>query len=427
MLTANRRAVMPGVHLTTIRTKKFKTGVFSVHMMLPLRRETASLNAVLPKVLERGTARYPSMQQISQALERLYGASVSASLQKQGEVQCVGFWGRCIDDRLAPGGEPLLQELTALMGDLLLRPATRNGRFYGSYVEGEQENLIRQIRAVKNDKRTYAIHRMLYHMCQDEAYGVYKLGSVETALAITKNKLQEHYGQILMAAPIEVFYCGSAPEDQAEAVLLQSLQGLPRQKKLTAGETVVLREPTAARPRQILEEMDIAQGRIVIGCRTGVTVGDPDFPAMLLFNAALGGTVSSKLFANVREKRSLCYDVGSMLDQNKGILLITAGIAPEQYDAAMEEIETQLSEAQQGRFTEQELSMARQMLVSSLRGISDSQSRLASFYLGQASTGQTVGPEELAQQVAQVTPEDLQAVGSKIRIDTVYFLKGTEG
>lgn len=424
MLTAKRQELMPGVHLTTIRTRKFKTNTLSFNLLLPLNKETASFNAILPKVLRRGTARYPNMELLSAALDTLYGASATVTIRKRGEVQCIGFRGACIEDQYAPSGENLLEEFTMLMGDLLLRPATRNGRFYSEYVEGERNNLLRQIDAIKNDKRSYAFSQLSRSMCQNEAFGVDALGDKETASSITGKKLFAYYNEILAKAPMEIFYCGSAPEEQVAAAISKEIQGLPRAKEQMIAETILIREAPKDAPRTIMEEMDISQGRIVIGCRTGTAVWEEEYPALLLLNAALGGTVTSKLFANVREKLSLCYEVGSMLEKQKGLLFISAGIAPENYEAAMREILTQLEDACQGNFTEQEISSARQMLVSSLMGASDAQSRLEDFYVGQLTAGLTTGPEELAHQVARVTKTQVKEVASRIQVDTIYFLKG---
>lgn len=424
MLTANRQELMPGVNLTTIRTRKFKTNLLSAQMMLPLKKETASLNAILPKVLRRGTARYPHMESLSAALDSLYGASASVAIRKRGEVQCIGFRGMCMEDEYALQGEKLLDELTFLMGDLLLRPATRNGRFYSNYVDGERDNLLRQIEAEKNDKRSYALLQLVRNMCRKEAFGVDSLGSRETAAAITGKKLFTHYNQMLSLAPIEFFYCGSAPEAQVVSGILKGFNGLPRTKEQIISETVVVKTPPNGTRKPIVEEMDVSQARIVIGCRTGTAVWDRLFPALVLFNAALGGTVTSKLFVHVREKLSLCYEVGSMLEKQKGLLLLSAGIAPENYDLAMNEMMSQLDAARNGDFTEEELSSARQMLISSLEGIADSQSRLEDFYIGQLSAGMLTGPEELASQLNQVTIEQIKEVASRIQVDTVYFLKG---
>ena len=122
-MQTTRRELAPGVNLRCVHTNKFKSAYLSVTMMLPLEAEHASLNALLPYVLRRGTVEHPDMESLSAALDELYGGAVEPMVRKRGETQCVGFTGSFLDDAYAPGGEPLLERAAGLMGDLLLRPA----------------------------------------------------------------------------------------------------------------------------------------------------------------------------------------------------------------------------------------------------------------------------------------------------------------
>ena len=103
-MNENSREIMENVYLTYLPATKFKTGCLSAQLVTPLRRETAAWNALLPPVLSRGTVRYPDMESLSAAMDRLYGMNLSTTIRKRGERQCVGFVTTVIDDRYAPGG-----------------------------------------------------------------------------------------------------------------------------------------------------------------------------------------------------------------------------------------------------------------------------------------------------------------------------------
>ena len=66
-MTFIRNEIMPGVWLTCITTDKFKTGCLSINMLTQLSRETASMNALIPQVLRRGTRAFPDMEQLALA------------------------------------------------------------------------------------------------------------------------------------------------------------------------------------------------------------------------------------------------------------------------------------------------------------------------------------------------------------------------
>ena len=70
--------------------------------------------------------------------------------------------------------------------------------------------------------------------------------------------------------------------------------------------------------------------------------------------------------------------------------------------------------------------VAKNTLTSAYRSMGDSQGKLENFYLGQAATGQSETPEELAKQVRDVTPERIFRAMDTVQLDTVYFLRGKE-
>ena len=416
-----RKEIMQNVYLTYLPATKFKTSCFSAHLITPLRKETAGYNALFPAVLHRGTMRYPDMEQLSAAMDHLYGAQISPAVRKRGETQCVGFVGTVVDDTFALDGERLLEPAAQLMGELFLDPVTRGGRFLPAYVESEKTNLIDAIRSIRNDKRDWADLRLLQEMCADEPYGVSRWGDEETVKKINNQKLYQHYQALLPQSRMELFYCGSAEERRVEDAFCEAFAALCRGKAAEIEPT--RRYAAPSEPRFVTESMDVTQGKLSMGFRCGST----DVPALIMANLMFGGSSNSKLFLNVREKLSLCYYASSSFTRSKGIISVSSGIETKDYDRAFEEIMHQLNAIQNGEWEDWELEGARSTMLSSLQALHDSQGALENFYLGQVATGQTDTPEELAEQIAKVTPERICAAAQTVGLDTVYFLKGKEG
>ena len=84
MIQVTQKDLMPGVHLTAVHTEKFKTCLLSATLLTSLRKETASLNALVPFVLRRGTERAPDMEALSAALDELTAAPSSPTSVKKG-------------------------------------------------------------------------------------------------------------------------------------------------------------------------------------------------------------------------------------------------------------------------------------------------------------------------------------------------------
>lgn len=417
-----RFGLMPGVYLTVIPTDKFKTNCLSVNLLRPLCQQEAAYNALLPDVLLRGCGMCPDMGAIAAWLDQRYGAGIQATARKKGEVQAVGFFLDFIEENFAPE-EHLTEDMCRLLGSFLLDPVLQNGVFRKDYVEGEQVNLINAIEAQINDKRTYASIRLRQEMFRDEKYGVSKYGTLSEVQAITPEGLYHHYRSILETSQIEILYTGTMEAHRVKGYLTDALRDLPRGEIVSVGTELGF-APEA--PRELVETMDVNQGKLVMGFRTGITYGDPQYPALLMMNGIYGGCISSKLFLNVREKLSLCYYASSGVDPFKGVMVVSSGVDGNKYETAKAEIFAQLEDCRQGKITEEELESTRKSLISSLRSSGDSPYSMDDFYLGRIVCGHSYDPESLAKAIELVRLEEIQAVAQALKLDTIYFLKGAE-
>lgn len=421
-----RKEILPGVFLTCLKTDKFKTGLLSLNLLTRLCRENAAKNALIPSVLRRGTAYYPDMESLSARLDELYGARLEPIVRKKGEIQTLGFWADFADDKFLPAGEPLLEAVSSLMGEMLLNPNTRGGLFLPAYVESEKEKLLENIRGRINDKVGYSLQRMIELMCQTEDFAIDTMGTEDEAENISYVTLTRHYNELLAACPVEIFYCGSAEPVRVEQAMLDALITLPRGELDWDIGTDIRMNALEAQPRVYTEELDVGQGKLAIGFRLGDCMEDPDPAALRILNAAFGGSASSKLFMNVREKLSLCYFASSGCNTAKGILYVISGIEAANYEAALAEIFAQLEALKQGDLSPEEFTAAKAAVVSDLLAASDSAGALEEFWLSQNLLGLEYGPEEMAALAEDVTVQDILSCAAGIECDTIYFLKGRE-
>lgn len=422
-MISDRLELMPGVWLNMVQTDRFKTGCFSVNLLRPLTRETAAPNALIPSVLLRGCRSCPDMQTISQRLDTLYGASVGTLVRKKGEVQSVGMYTDFLEDRYAES-EPVFSQMMKFLRELIFEPCMENGGFLEDFVDGERCNLANTIDGRINDKRSYAVSRLLRTMCSGESYAVPRLGEKDTLENLTGKTMYETWQNMLETSPVELFYLGQQSGDVVASTLREVFSELPRNTARPMVETQVV---LPDRPVQYVEEaMDVTQGKLSIGLRTEITVQDPRYPAMLLLNAVYGAGMTSKLFLQIREEQSLCYYAGSSMDKFKGIMVVGSGIEFSNYEVARDGILHQLELCKMGEITSQELESARNYLISSLRTGNDSPGRLDDYAIGQSVAGLNGTMDQMAEQLRHVTLDQVVEAANTLRLDTVYFLKGVE-
>ena len=415
-----------GVELAVTRTDKFKTGLLAATLTIPLSEDTATAGALIPEVLYRGTRNHPDMEKLSAATDRLYGASLSAGVRQRGESQCVSVLCSFIDDRYALDGSAVLEPAAALMGEVLLDPVLQDGAFRRDYVESEGANLADRIQARVNDKRSWAVFRLIQEMCAGERYAVDKLGGAEQARAMSPEKLWAAYQALLPAAKVTFYYGGSAEPERAEDAVRRSFA------PLLTGRTAPVDCWVVAKPkgpvRTAADAMDVTQGKLAMGFRTGgIAVGSAEHPALLVCNTLYGGSANSKLFLNVREKMSLCYYASSMLDKIKGLMVVSSGVEFAQFDRAQEAILAQLEAVRRGEFTKDELTAAVRTTANSLRGRGDSQAQLEDDQLTRLLFHTAREGEELIGAVESVTADQVVEAAQKLELDTIYRLTGKEG
>lgn len=414
--------LLPGVSLHTCTDHRFKQGCISFQLVRPMCHKEAAMNALIPAILLRGCACCPDLRTITQRLDDLYGAAVGTLVRRVGDYQTTGLCCNFIDEAYALPGDRLLEPMVSFLGQLLLAPVTENGIFLHSYVEGEKRNLLSAIEAQKNDKRFYASQQLFTHMCKNDSFSVPRLGTAAQVEAVTAADIWAHYQHILKTSPIEIFYLGAADHGQI-ARLVTGLLGklertytpLPPQSGFTPCPAGTYRE-----------EMDVSQGKLYLGFTTPITLRDPEFVAMQVCNTVFGSGMTGKLFTVIREKMSLCYDIGSTYHGSKGIVTVGAGIDFDKEEQVVQEVMHQLQLCRQNQISDTELTSAKQAIISQLKATHDSPGAIENYYGTVALSGLALSPAQYIAAVEQVTREQVAAAAQTLELHTRYFLKGVQ-
>ena len=409
-----------GVTLRCFYDNRFKQGALSFQMIRPMAGGEASLNALIPAILLRGTEKHPDLRSITMHLDDLYGAAVGTMVRRVGDWQTTGLACGMMDDRFALPGDKVLEPMIDFLRELLLEPCMENGAFRADFVESEKKNLIAAIESDLNDKRVYAMNRMLRTMCRADSMGTPRLGYTEWVAAADPKGLYDHYRKILRESRIDICYVGSAPGWQVANLLKPILAQLDRDYKALPGQTPF----HDAGPSHEVEHMDVSQAKLCMGYTTPITMGTEGFAAMQMMNTIFGAGMTSKLFQNVREKLSLCYSIGTTYYSAKGLVTLSAGIDAADEEKAKAEIAAQLEAMCRGEITEAEMAAAREAILSGLRGIHDSPGSIENYYASAALSGLGWTPAEYMERIAAVTAEQVAEAAKKLTLHTTYILKG---
>ena len=344
MSTLSVEQINDAVKLNTLQTPAFKTLGLSVDLLLPLEEATAAQRGILPALATRATRRYPDYTALSCRLAELYGASLRSGVRKFGEYQVLELSVSGIASRYAFGGEDMLAELSPAPVRRPLRPpAGRGGGIPpGGLPAGEAPAPGAEGRRVQRQDGLRP-PPLRGASVPGPAGGHRPLWQPGGRPESPPGGLYQAWRQTLETARIEIFALGDCqPEASA---FRQRFQGI--------GQPRLLGKAPYREPQEVLrvtEEQPVSQGKLSLAYR--VDAAPQERMLFQLVNAVLGGTVSSKLFLNVREKMSLCYYCSSAFSWASGALFIDSGVEPDNMDRAEEAIQAQLDAICQGDVTE---------------------------------------------------------------------------
>ncbi len=420
-MVIQRKIIAEGINLYMLPDKKFKNVVEGIYFSMPLQKETTATLALLPKLLTAGNAHFQDRTALHVQLEALYGAKFRAGTDKVGEVQVVSFVGDWIADAYA--GENLFSQMHSLIQQVICEPKVSDGAWEKTTFLREMEALREDITSVVNDKRRYALLRLVEEMCKEEAYGLRTEGREEDLAAITPESAFSVYQTMLKEARVDIFVVGSF--DEKEAVMgAEALAAVLGGRK---GEYPKTSHQCPKEVRFVEDREAVTQGKLVMGYRTDLDTESEAYYPLMVYNAVFGGGTASKLFNTVREKMSLCYYASSSLERLKGLLLVQSGIEFESFAVARDAIEAQNKEIREGKISEAEFRGAVQGIVNQLRSYKDSPALMMEYYRRQLPLGDITDIDTVIEKILCVTPSEIPEAAKHIYLDTVYFLNGLGG
>ncbi len=418
----NEKEIKKGIKLHLIQTDKFKTNLIAIFLSMPITRENVTKNALLSAVLRRGSKNMPSLLQISQELEEMYGASFDNGIDKTGDNHILKFYLETINDKFLPQkGEDILKTGIEKLLEIVFNPLIESEKFKEEYVEQEKQNIKRIIEGKPDNKARYAFDRCIEEIYKDKPYGLYKYGYIEDLEKINAKNLYEYYQKMISECKIDIFISGNIERETIQIVEKnENIQRIQERESKYIINTI--EEKPKVQEKEIIEEMDVTQGKIVIGLDLKLENEEQKYDA-LLYNTILGGTANSKMFQEVREKASLAYTAGSNYIRYKSNIFLKCGIEIKNYEKALKIIKEQLEDMKIGNFTEEDINNAKKGIISNIKGIDDEQDTEITYFFGQELTNNKISLDEYIQKIEKITKEDIIKIANSITINTIYFLR----
>ncbi len=408
----------PNYRLHLIKTKKFKTIHVRVAFKRKLKKEEITIRNVLSDILLETGKNYPTTRDLQIAKEENYACSLSSSSFKSGTYAVLLYSLSFLNEKYTEKG--MNDTSISLLFDLLKNPNVQDGKFdektfkftmnsYKDYLESLNENPNR-IAGIRLDEEMGPNTPLEYHAA----------GYLEDYQKITPKNLYEYYQSVLKNDIVDIFVLGDFDSEyMQEKIKSFNL----REEKNSESETHFVKLKIRDEVNEVVEDHDFMQSQLALGYKIDDMT---EFEKKYVFHALnfiFGGGNDSKLFKEVREKNSLCYSIYSHISYLYQTLVVNAGISKDNYEKTVNLINQELEKIKKGDFDEEDLNEMKMIYINTCKTIYDSPNDLIRNYMTHEYFGHDL-VEVRIKKILEVTKEDVVKLAQKVKLDTVYFLKG---
>ena len=379
-----RRAVLAnGVRLATERMPHVRSVAVGIWLTRGSRHEPAEQAGIahfVEHMLFKGT---PSRnaEEIAQQVDSI-GGQIDAFTSKE----YAGYYLKVLDEHL-----PLAVEILA---DLICNPL-----FLDEDIEREKKVILEEIKMVE-DTPDDLVHELFAEgFWNNHPLGRPILGTPASVSALDQKTLRHYFSQTYVASNFVVVAVGNLDHDRVRDLLERALVNAPHH-----GPEADQSAPVVAPAIQVRRK-ELEQSHIVFGTEA-LPQHHPERYAGYALNTTLGGSMSSRLFQNVREKRGLAYSVFSGLSayQDAGALSIYAGCANEAVAELIDVVVAEIRQMKASGLAPIELRRAKDHLKGSLMlGLESTSSRMSHLARQEMYRDQTFGLDEMLAAIEAVT------------------------
>ena len=392
------RDVLPnGLRLLTEQMPHVRSVSIGVWLARGSRHEPQEESGIahfVEHMLFKGTAQR-SAEDIAQTIDSI-GGQMDAFTAKE----YASYYIKVLDEHL-----PLAIDVLA---DIVRRPA-----FSGDDLDREKKVVLEEIKMVEDTPDDLVHELFTENFWHDHPLGRPILGTKETVEGLTADKLRAYFNDAYTAENMILAAVGNIEHAKVLELVSRYFGDVPRRGR------PILDHPPHVIPRIIIRNKELEQSHVCLGT-SGYRQDHEDRYASYVLNTVLGGSMSSRLFQNVREKRGLAYAVFSGLSayRDAGSVTVYAGCANDAVGELVDVVVAELRRLKEEPPPESELRRAKDHLKGSLMlNLESTSSRMSHLARQEIYFDRQFGLDETLQGVERVTRADLQRVARDLFSD----------
>ena len=393
------------------KTDKFKS--IEVHVLL--RHEFAIdeyLLSAYKDLLLLTSKKYPDKIDRYIKEEELYNTLLYVDFRKYGRESIIDYCIEFIDPKLVK--DNYIEDAISFLFDVINNPL-----YDESKLDEIKEKLLFKYKRNLEDPGFYSFNQASKLYYEDPIDKGGYMPDDEEIKSITMDRIKNKIEEINNNSVVDIFVIGNVDDD-----VVDILDKYNNYKSINKEFNVRLTNPTTDKVKEKREDKKGLKQAKVLMLFNLPEYNYRESKALVLYNMILGNLgLQSRLFAEVREKHHLCYDIYSAVSTYEDVLRISTGVDSSNVDKTISIIKDVIDGMKD--ISDEEIDIAKNMLITSYDSSDDSISGIYKRLLIEEIILFKTKEEDL-EMIKSITKEEILAINDKIKLNTLYVLKGED-
>lgn len=404
--------------LHLIKTDKFKTITVRCIFKEKINKEEITIRNFLFELLLSSCKKYPSKRNFSIAKQELYDLNLYGNNTRIGntfstEISISMLENKYINDDITMKGLEFLKEV-------IFNPNLEDNKDFRNNFNITKNYLLSYIKQCYDYPKSYSYMKLKNLMGEDYSFSYNMDGNIKDLEEITLTSLQKYYDKFIKNSLIDIYVIGNINFYEMENAISKTFNFKKIKKDELSFKINYI--PKSKKLIKYEESKNFNQTRLLISCYLKKLTEKERKYVMFLYNIILGASPDSFLFKNVRERKSLTYDILSNYRKSDNFLVISSGIDYTKCNEVIKGIKEEMNNIRKGKFSIEKLNNAKSLMISSLKEFDEYPSSIIDYYFSMEYLD-CDNIETAIKEVLSVTKKDIVKVSKKINMDVIYVLK----
>ncbi|WP_020008631.1 EF-P 5-aminopentanol modification-associated protein YfmF [Salinicoccus albus] len=405
------------IPVVIIETGKFKTITLQIQLRSKMTRDRVTARNLLSQMMIKRTDRHKGEAELMNHLAHYYGAHLTTGASRKGQDHIVSFAMEFVNDKFIKEDMNVPQEMCTVLNEVLKTPFNYDGAFQ-AFFEREKRLYKNRLKSMKDNRAQASFQAMVDTMFEHEDYKYLPHGVLEDIDALTLDDVKAEHKKMMAEDDMVILAAGSVNESITEELSLIYARETPVEQTHQPYPHAAVGEV-----KRETDHQQIEQAKLNMGFRADLDSATMRM-AFNVLNQMFGGSPSSYLFSNIREKQSLAYQIGSQIDMRNGYMFVMGGVDPENLKKAETGILEELERFRNGDFKDEFLNEIKGMMRVNRKEIMDKPKGLIALEYNHLLKSE--GTPSWEAQLESVDREMIIEVSRNVKLDTIYVLRESE-